>query len=52
MQKLCDIALVAAKAKRASYADIRIVYNTVEEVEMKNGRPDVSYNETNGFGVR
>jgi len=52
MKKLCNIALTTAKAKRATYADIRVIFNTVEDVSMKNGRPDVSYREINGFGVR
>jgi TldD protein len=53
LRELTDIALNLAKLKGASYADVRIVNQKQESLEVKNGSPEqIKYSENRGFGVR
>ncbi len=53
MRELTDRALGVARAKGATYADIRIVRRETQNIEMKNGIVEnVSLADTYGFGVR
>jgi TldD protein len=53
LRDLTDLALNLAKLKGASYADVRIVNQKQESLEVKNGSPEqIKYSESLGFGVR
>ncbi len=53
MRELTDRALDVARAKGATYADIRIVRRETQNIEMKNGIVEnLSLADTHGFGVR
>ena len=53
MRELTDRALDVARAKGATYADIRIVRRETQTLEMKNGvMENLSLADTYGFGVR
>ncbi|MCK4591436.1 MAG: hypothetical protein KAT86_06750, partial [Candidatus Latescibacteria bacterium] len=53
LRELTNIALNLAKLEGASYADIRIVNQKQESLEVKNGSPEqIKYSESLGFGVR
>jgi TldD protein len=53
MREYTDRALNTAKKKGATYADIRIVRRTTEEIAVKNGVvQELALNESYGFGVR
>ena len=53
MQDIVESALLSAKRAGASYADVRIVEQEVEEISTKNGSVDaLKRSYTKGFGVR
>ena len=53
MRKYTDRALNTAKAKGATYADIRIVRRTTQGITVKNGAvQELELEESHGFGVR
>jgi len=53
MRDLTAIALNTAKRHGASYADIRILKNTVEDLTVRNGElGDIRQDESLGIGVR
>jgi TldD protein len=52
MKELAFGAVETAKVAGATYADIRIVDSTSENVSVKNGVPSFQKNEDIGFGVR
>src|SRR5512137_159798 len=53
MRELTDRALDVARAKGATYADIRIMRRETQTLEMKNGvMENLSLADTYGFGVR
>jgi TldD protein len=53
MREFTDRALDVARAKGATYADIRIVRRETQNIEVKDGIvQDLSLAETYGFGVR
>ncbi|MCX6099473.1 MAG: TldD/PmbA family protein, partial [Candidatus Bipolaricaulota bacterium] len=53
MRELTDRALDVARAKGATYADIRIVRRETQNIEMKNGVVEnLSLADVYGFGVR
>jgi len=53
MREMTDRALDVARAKGATYADIRIVRRETQNIEMKNGIVEnLSLADTHGFGVR
>jgi len=53
MREFTDRALDVARAKGASYADIRIVRRETQNIEVKDGIvQDLTLAETYGFGVR
>ena len=53
MKHLTGIALETAKAKGASYADIRIINLETENIYIRNGRiSNMDHNNSFGFGVR
>lgn len=53
MRDLANLALDTAKAKGATYADIRFVDNRTRTVQVKNGKVEsLEDNSSYGFGVR
>jgi len=53
MRDLCNRALDLARVKGATYADMRIVGRSVQEITVKNGVvQELALNSTQGFGVR
>jgi TldD protein len=53
MREFTDRALDTARARGASYADIRIVRRESQDIEVKNGLvQSLSLDETFGFGIR
>ncbi len=53
MRELCELGLDTARARGATYADIRIVHRRTQQVSTRNGvvnGPDEA--ETHGFGIR
>ena len=53
MRDLCNRALDLARVKGATYADMRIVRRSIEEIAVKNGIvQELALNSSQGFGVR
>ncbi|MFH1474851.1 MAG: DNA gyrase modulator, partial [Chloroflexota bacterium] len=53
MREITDRALDTARARGASYADVRVVRRREESIDVKSGRlAGVLSHETEGFGVR
>ena len=53
MKDLCDHALDTARARGASYADVRIVRREVQTISAKNGKVEaLTHSDSLGFGVR
>jgi len=53
MRDLCNRALDLARVKGATYADMRIVGRSIEEITVKNGIvQELALNSSQGFGVR
>uniref|UniRef100_A0A7C3J6W8 TldD/PmbA family protein n=1 Tax=candidate division WOR-3 bacterium TaxID=2052148 RepID=A0A7C3J6W8_UNCW3 len=52
MFKLGKLAIDVAKHYGADYADIRIIDTKNEEIVVKNGKLNVDYSNTLGFGIR
>ena len=53
MQRIIEEALIAAKKFGASYADVRVIDRTEEEISTKNGSVDgIKSSSSKGFGIR
>src|SRR5512136_2289814 len=53
MRELTDRALDVARAKGATYADIRIVRRETQTIDVKNGIVEnLALADTSGFGIR
>ncbi|MBN2364184.1 TldD/PmbA family protein [candidate division WOR-3 bacterium] len=53
MKELAFRAIDKAKKEGAQYADIRIVMDETEMIEIRNGKPTaLDFKETEGFGIR
>ncbi len=53
MKTLIERGLNTAQVRGATYADVRIVHTTTENIAVKNGKPEaISQREDQGLGVR
>ena len=53
MQRIIEEALIAAKKFGVSYADVRVIDRTEEEISTKNGSVDgIKSSSSKGFGIR